>query len=71
MGAGLLKPNVIWTGEGEAPTAVNVGNVFIGELPDDKAQRAGFYHEQAHVLIGAFNGYKAYRGKEVSDGDSI
>jgi len=63
MGAGLLKPNVIWTGEGEAPSAVNVGNVFIGELPDEKTQRKGFACEQAHVLVELGWGWKTYSGR--------
>lgn len=56
-------PNVIWRGEAEPPSAVNVGNLFIGNLPDEPAQRAGFYSEHAHVLISAMGDYKAFHGK--------
>ena len=56
-------PNVIWRGEAEPPSAVNVGNLFIGDLPDGAAQRAGFHSEHAHVLISAMGDYKAFIGK--------
>lgn len=70
MDGELLKkkddaPNVIWTGKGEPPSAVNVGNVYIGELPDAAAQRKGFHVEPEHValLCSTFNGYKTFHGR--------
>lgn len=67
MDGELLKqtPNVIWTGEGEPPAAVNVGNTFIGPLPGADAQRKGFAvtSEQAALLCSTFNGYKAFVSK--------
>ena len=66
MGAGLLEtPNVIWTGEGNPPSAVNVGNEFIGPLPDAAAQRKGFHVAPQHLalLCSPVNGYKAFVSK--------
>lgn len=65
MDGELLAPNVIWTGEGEPPTAVNVGNTFIGPLPDAATQRAGFTvtSEEAALLCATFNGYKTFIGR--------
>ena len=56
-------PNVIWRGDTEPPSAVNVGNLFIDGLPDEAAQRAGFHSEHAHVLVAAMGDYKAFIGK--------
>lgn len=58
----LTTPNVIWTGDAQAPTAVNVGNERI-ELPDDAAQRKGFAHERGHMLIALGMGWETYIGK--------
>lgn len=67
MDSGLLKekPNVIWTGEGEPPSAVNVGNTFIGPLPEGAKQRKGFTvtSEECALLCATFNGYKVFVGK--------
>lgn len=56
-------PNVIWKAEHEAPRAVNVGAERIDELPDDAAQRLGFFHDRAHVLVSLGMGWKSYIGR--------
>lgn len=56
------NPNVIWSLETEAPIAVNVGAERI-ELPDDAAQRAGFFHDRGHVLVSLGMGWKQYIGR--------
>lgn len=57
MDAGLL---IVWAGEGDAPSAVNVGNERI-ELPDE--QREPFAHERAHVLVSLNMGWKVFIGR--------
>lgn len=74
MDSGLLGDEplarLIWTGAAShpPPTAVNVGNVFVGGLPDEDEQRAGFEvpSSQAALLCACFADYKPHvvRGGE-------
>ena len=58
--------NVVWTGEGDVPHTVSIGMEppIVLELTTADA-RAGFYHEQAGLLISHHDGFKEFRPKGV------
>lgn len=54
------RPNIIFISDGDAPTQVSDGGVFI-TLPASDAQKKGFYHADAAQVIRAFPQlYKAF-----------